>query len=100
MLEGFYFEEKNCLGILGILVDVFRLTFGAVTKTSMDLGKQHMKCFSLESRKVLETELVFRSDGLLTACSTVSAGGLWAEPHLGSVSRWFHGVGIWGRGLW
>lgn len=46
MLEEFYFEEKNYLGVLGILVDVFGLTFEAVTKTNKDLGKQHMKFFS------------------------------------------------------
>lgn len=96
MLEGFYFKKRT---ILGILTDVFGLTFEAVTKTSKNLGKQHVKIFSQEQRKVLET-FVFRLEDLLTEYSIVSTGGLWAEPHLGSVHRWLHGVGIWRWRLW
>lgn len=56
MLEGFYFEEKHSLSILGILVNVFGLTFGSVTKTSKNLGKQHMK-FSVKKKKFWKQSL-------------------------------------------
>lgn len=36
----------------------------------------------------------------LTDHLVLSPGGLWLKPHVGSVSRWLHGVGFWRRGLW
>lgn len=51
----YYFEENHYLEVLVIIVDVLRLTFGAVSKTSNTLGKQHMTLFSQEGKKVLET---------------------------------------------